>query len=75
MSVPLRLLVGAVIVALAVDAWLSYRNIDTLLSQERVTSASYMRLNALQRALSDVIDADTGQRGYMLTGDEAYLQP
>ena len=75
MSLSLRLLVGVVIAALVADAWLSYRNIDTLLSQERAISASHMRLNALQRALTDVTDAETGQRGYLLTGDEQYLQP
>jgi len=74
-SLSLRLLVGVVIAALIADAWLSYRNIDTLLSQERAISASYMRLNALQRALTDVTDAETGQRGYLLTGNEEYLQP
>jgi signal transduction histidine kinase len=74
-SVSLRLLVAVVITAVVGDAWLSYRNIDTLLSQERAISASYMRLNALQRTLAAVTDAETGQRGYLLTGDEAYLTP
>jgi signal transduction histidine kinase len=30
---------------------------------------------ALERLLSDIKDAETGQRGYLLTGDSAYLQP
>jgi CHASE3 domain sensor protein len=29
----------------------------------------------LQRLLRDVLDAETGQRGYLLTGDAGYLEP
>src|SRR3984957_4977385 len=29
----------------------------------------------IQNVLSSVKDAETGQRGYLLTGDEAYLEP
>jgi signal transduction histidine kinase len=30
---------------------------------------------SLERLLSDIKDAETGQRGYLLTGDSVYLQP
>jgi signal transduction histidine kinase len=71
----LRLLIAVVIGALIVDAWLSYRNINVLLSQERAMSVSYLRLDTLQRTLSAITDAETGQRGFLLTGDEEYLAP
>jgi CHASE3 domain sensor protein len=29
----------------------------------------------LERVLSDLLDAETGQRGYLLTGEERYLEP
>jgi PAS domain S-box-containing protein len=38
---------------------------------ERALSA----LNRLQDFFSDLTDAETGQRGYLLTGEEPYLQP
>jgi signal transduction histidine kinase len=71
----LRLLIAVVVGALIADAWFSYSNINTLLSQERAISASYIRLNTLERTLAAITDAETGQRGFLLTGDEAYLRP
>jgi signal transduction histidine kinase len=71
----LRLLIGVVIAALVADAWLAHRNINALLLQERTISESYLRLNTLQRTLTAVTDAETGQRGYLLTGDADYLAP
>ncbi|PYR91500.1 MAG: hypothetical protein DMF84_16400 [Acidobacteria bacterium] len=70
-----RVLIGIVFAALIADAWLAYRNINALLSEERNISASYIRLNALQRTLTAITDAETGQRGFLLTGDEEYLAP
>ncbi len=75
MSVSLRLLIGVVIAALVVDATLAYRNINALLFQERTIAGSYIRLNALERTMAAVTDAETGQRGFLITGDEGYLAP
>lgn len=36
---------------------------------------TYRVLDDLAKLLSSLQDAETGQRGYLLTGDEAYLQP
>lgn len=75
MSRSVRLLIVVVLTALIVDAWLAYRNINALLFQERSISGSYTRLNTLQRTLAAITDAETGQRGFLLTGDEEYLVP
>src|SRR3954465_4857196 len=32
-------------------------------------------IDHLQSALTTLLDAETGQRGYVLTGDDQYLQP
>ncbi len=67
-----------VVVAIAVvvlSAWLSYA---ALSSREqavaRLTSGTEIgrRLDAV---MTSAIDAETGQRGYLLTGDESYLEP
>jgi signal transduction histidine kinase len=71
----LRLLIGVVVGALVADAWFSYRNINALLAQERAISASYIRLNTLERTLTAITNAETGQRGFLLTGGEEYLRP
>lgn len=34
-----------------------------------------MTLNDIDRIALDLVDAETGQRGYLLTGDPSYLQP
>jgi signal transduction histidine kinase len=68
-------LIGLVVAALVADAWLAYRNINVMLAGERSITESYLRLNTLQRVLAAVTDAETGQRGFLLTGDEEYLAP
>ena len=37
--------------------------------------SQHMIIGELQDGLSTVKDAETGQRGYLLTGDEKYLEP
>jgi diguanylate cyclase (GGDEF)-like protein len=43
---------------------------DSLLDEDAVAV-----LSQANRVLHDLEDAETGQRGYLLTGDESYLQP
>jgi signal transduction histidine kinase len=74
-SPSVRVLIGLVVAALVADAWLAYRNITVLLSEERSITDSYLRLNTLQGVLSAVTDGETGQRGFLITGDEEYLAP
>ena len=53
----------------------------TFWSYEQIAAAADMRkhtsrvLNNADDFLSDLKDAETGQRGYLITGDEAFLQP
>lgn len=39
------------------------------------TAASHEKILAIQQVMTAVADAETGQRGYLLTGDGKYLQP
>ncbi|HEX3801015.1 MAG TPA: response regulator [Verrucomicrobiae bacterium] len=45
-----------------------------ILAQDRMNS-QLEAVSELQEWLSTVKDAETGQRGYLLTGEESYLQP
>jgi methyl-accepting chemotaxis protein len=54
-----------------VGYWSNYALIDTSYS---VTHA-YKVIEQITAYLSDLKDAETGQRGYLLTGDTAYLEP
>ncbi len=67
-------LVGAaLLVALVVvlSFW-AYRQIEASTAARKHTYDLVLRAHAL---LSEIKDAETGQRGYALTGDEAFLQP
>src|SRR5579872_7405539 len=63
---------GAVIIASMLAIFLMGRaainaNADLILRHKVIAQ--------LQETLSTIKDAETGQRGYLLTGDQQYLQP
>ncbi len=59
-------------------AWNAFLAVDHLRRVQNV-AATTLESSALQAklaaSLKDVTDMETGQRGYLLTGDPAYLQP
>src|SRR5260370_19850093 len=63
---------------LAFIAWNAYVAVNHL-QRVQETAALTLESSALQTKLSgvlkDLTDMETGQRGYLLTGDPAYLQP
>ena len=74
-SIPL--LVGLVLVLsfFAISAGVAYFNIRTLQEMTGRVSHTHEVIAALKDVFSMMKDAETGQRGYVLTGDEKYLQP
>lgn len=60
---------------LLLNAVISYRNILKLSENERSVSQSHQTIADLEATLSTLKDAETGQRGYLLTGQERYLEP
>jgi PAS domain S-box-containing protein len=65
-------LIAAVLVGNAV---LSYRNTETLAAGYAASTHSREVLNAIDALFSTLKDAETGQRGYLLTQRVAYLDP
>lgn len=57
---------------IVVYAEFSYRSLD---SANRQMAAAVIMQSTLHETLALVIDAETGQRGYMLTGNVEYLEP
>jgi len=53
----------------------SYLNISTLRRDTDLVTNTHEILSALGDVLSLAKDAETGQRGYLITGDERYLGP
>ncbi|MEI2578202.1 sensor histidine kinase [Scytonema sp. PRP1] len=63
------------LVLLFINSLVSYRNIRRLIENQRWVTHTHQVLTELERTLSTLKDAETGQRGYLLTGNEIYLQP
>ncbi|MBE9191947.1 response regulator [Gloeocapsopsis crepidinum LEGE 06123] len=53
----------------------SYRNTTQLIDTARSENHSYQVITELEDLSSRIKDAETGQRGYLLTGDQRYLEP
>ena len=49
--------------------------VKSLREEARLTSHTQQSLQTIQTLLASLVDAETGQRGYLLTGDKSYLQP
>ena len=62
-------------VAVAVIALFSYNSLrETAELREQVTHDVDV-IDTLQTLLATLIDAETGQRGYLITGTESFLEP
>jgi signal transduction histidine kinase len=68
------LLFGAIGVV-AFNTWLAFRSIDVLLESERWVQHTLGVINQVEQIIGSAKDAETGSRGYLITGDAAYLQP
>lgn len=66
------LLTLAVLIGIGV---LSYGATQRFLDNDQKVAHTEQVLESLSAVLSDLKDAETGQRGYLLTGDPAYLPP
>lgn len=53
----------------------SYRNTVRFSEAAEWRKHTYEVLGSLDEAVARLVDAETGQRGYLLTGDDAYLAP
>ena len=54
---------------------ISYRGTEKLLQARLARAHSVEVLNAIDSLLAALLDCETGQRGYLLTGDDNYLAP
>ena len=72
---PDSLMLGIATLILLAMAWMFFR--DWVQYRRASAEADHARgiLDSVQRLFSTVQDAETGQRGYLLTGEEKYLEP
>jgi diguanylate cyclase (GGDEF)-like protein len=64
-----------VIAILVGSAVITFRNAGLLLRTGESVSHTLVSLDLLKGLQAELLDAETGQRGYMLTGEERYLEP
>ncbi|WP_035606134.1 response regulator [Haloferula sp. BvORR071] len=53
----------------------TYRNTQSLRENARLVARTHDVIGSLEVLLSQLKDAETGQRGYLITGKDDYLQP
>ena len=73
-----RLVLGGFAMAtviLAFVGWQSYRNTVRFAEASEWRKDAYEVLRNLDETVALLADAETGQRGYLLTGEESYLEP
>jgi signal transduction histidine kinase len=66
---------GLALLALAIISVVSYWSTSRFVELVRLRRQTYAGLYSLDATLSIMKDAETGQRGYLLTSDEKYLGP
>ncbi len=66
---------GAALFVIGVLALVGYSNIASLTTTSAQVTHTHEVLNGLASILSSLKDAETGQRGLVITGEERYLEP
>jgi len=73
-----RLVLPGFVIATAIlvfVGWQTYRNTARFAEAAQWREHTYEVLNALDNTVGRLSDAETGQRGYLLLGEDAYLEP
>jgi CHASE3 domain sensor protein len=66
---------GISILMLVVVGFISYRAVNQLLESNHAVEHSNIIMQKLERTISVMKDAETGQRGYLLTNRKVFLEP
>ncbi len=65
----------ALALLLIVNAFISYRSVRHVVESNAKVALTYQVSSELQRVFSAMQNAETGQRGYIITGQDNYLEP
>lgn len=69
-----RLAISASVLVLLVGGVMTY-NVEGARENARVVQRANERVRTLDELEQRVVDAESGQRGYLITGEKAYLEP
>ncbi|MCW1883142.1 response regulator [Luteolibacter flavescens] len=74
-TLPLYLGFAAAVIFFLCSGYITFRNIVVLREASREIEETHSEIASLERVLALMKDAETGQRGFVITGNESYLQP
>lgn len=66
---------GALLLVLSANAIVLVRNVQQLAQNEQRITHTYQVIATANQVLSTLKDAETGQRGYLITGNDRFLEP
>jgi len=68
-------LVAVIMTMVIVSSVLSYRSIDDVMAAMQLRKLSSEIELQLNEVITDLLNAETGQRGFIITAEDAYLEP
>lgn len=68
-------LLFAATVVVVINAGFAFHAVNKLMGSQELVEHTWKAINQVERVMGSAKDAETGNRGYLITGDEAYLQP
>ncbi|WP_316840926.1 response regulator [Pedobacter gandavensis] len=71
----LRIGLGLSLLVLFISSMASYKSITSLIMSAELVHHSNEVITGLEEIISTLKDAETGQRGYLLTGESVFLDP
>jgi len=71
----LKIGVPALLLCMALNAYLAIAHLRQMRKMDALTLGSSNMQATISGVLADLTDMETSQRGYLLTGDQSYLQP
>jgi CHASE3 domain sensor protein len=74
-KVALQILAPVLLIAIAVNGYLAVNHLKQVHKTAAMTLQNSITEANISRVLADLTDMETGERGYLLSGDPSYLQP
>ena len=74
-DIPIALTTGILLLFFTISGIVTYWNTHMLRKGAEMVANTHEVILALENLMSTLKDSESGQRGYVITGDERYLQP
>ncbi len=71
----LNVSIAVVLCLVVINGVVAWHNIEQLRENAKRVTDTYAVLGAVESTVATVTDAETGQRGYLITDDASYLEP